>query len=183
MSSDAIIRQIDADLAKLAGRVERLERVESPMTGGSLHPPVTLAPSADAIMDIAAQVLSLDTQTANTVLAGPTSGAAAAPDFRALVFADMPVLPYIAKIADYTATAADYTIAVTCSVVDITITLPAAATCAGRIYNIKKMDATAFHVIIDGNGAETIDGDATVTITGQYDNVPIQSTGAAWIIL
>ena len=34
------------------------------------------------------------TTTANTVFAGPTSGGAAAPGFRALVAADLPVLPY-----------------------------------------------------------------------------------------
>jgi hypothetical protein len=36
--------------------------------------------------------LSLDTQTANRVLAGPTTGSAAAPTFRALVAADLPVM-------------------------------------------------------------------------------------------
>jgi hypothetical protein len=37
---------------------------------------------------------SWNTQTANYVLAGPTTGAAAVPTFRALVAADIPVLPY-----------------------------------------------------------------------------------------
>lgn len=37
-------------------------------------------------------VITLKTQTANTVLAGPTSGGAAAPTFRALVAADIPSL-------------------------------------------------------------------------------------------
>lgn len=36
------------------------------------------------------------TQTANTALAGPTSGGAALPTFRALVVADIPALPYAA---------------------------------------------------------------------------------------
>jgi hypothetical protein len=36
--------------------------------------------------------LSLDTQTANRVLAGPTTGSAAAPTFRALVAADLPAM-------------------------------------------------------------------------------------------
>jgi len=38
---------------------------------------------------------SLLTQTANTVLAGPTSGGALAPTFRSLVAGDIPSLPYI----------------------------------------------------------------------------------------
>jgi hypothetical protein len=37
---------------------------------------------------------SLNTQTANTVFAGPTTGGAAAPTFRALVAADIPALSY-----------------------------------------------------------------------------------------
>jgi hypothetical protein len=36
---------------------------------------------------------TLSTQTANTVFAGPTTGSAAAPTFRALVFADLPAIP------------------------------------------------------------------------------------------
>jgi hypothetical protein len=35
--------------------------------------------------------VTLDTQTANTLFAGPTTGAAAAPTFRAMVLADLPV--------------------------------------------------------------------------------------------
>ncbi len=38
--------------------------------------------------------LSMDNQNANIVLAGPSTGAAAAPAFRALVAADIPSLPY-----------------------------------------------------------------------------------------
>jgi hypothetical protein len=38
---------------------------------------------------------ALATQTANTVYAGPTSGGAAVPSFRALVAADLPVLPCV----------------------------------------------------------------------------------------
>lgn len=38
--------------------------------------------------------LSMDSQSANTVLAGPTSGGAVAPAFRTLVAGDIPSLPY-----------------------------------------------------------------------------------------
>jgi hypothetical protein len=43
----------------------------------------------DGVVDAAASV-NLGTQTANTMLAGPTTGAAATPTFRALVAADLP---------------------------------------------------------------------------------------------
>lgn len=58
---------------------------------------ITLSSGADAVLAISApspgQQISLDTQTANTVFAGPTSGGAAVPTFRALVAADIPVGP------------------------------------------------------------------------------------------
>lgn len=51
---------------------------------------VTLAADADVLLSLSGQELGLDTQTANRVFAGPASGAAADPTFRALVDADMP---------------------------------------------------------------------------------------------
>ena len=56
---------------------------------------LTLSSAADGILSVTApgpgQQIGLDTQTANTVLAGPTSGGAATPTFRALVAADLPI--------------------------------------------------------------------------------------------
>ena len=54
------------------------------------HAPVTLNADADTILGLSTQQITLDTQTANRVLAGPTSGAAAIPTFRALVADDIP---------------------------------------------------------------------------------------------
>lgn len=54
------------------------------------HAAVTLAADADAVLSLSTQEIGLDTQTANTVFAGPTSGGAADPTFRALVAADVP---------------------------------------------------------------------------------------------
>jgi hypothetical protein len=59
----------------------------------SAHNPVTLNADADTILALSTQQIGLDTQTANCVLAGPTTGAAAVPTFRALVAADIPALP------------------------------------------------------------------------------------------
>jgi len=54
------------------------------------HDAVTLAADADTILGLSTQQITLDTQAANTVLAGPESGAAADPTFRALVVDDLP---------------------------------------------------------------------------------------------
>lgn len=64
-----------------------------------------------------------------------------------------------------------------------TATLAAAAALTGKIYHIKKVDAGAGLVTIDGNGGETIDGDLTPDITTQFESVTIVSDGSNWHIL
>lgn len=57
---------------------------------GSTHAAVTLDANADTLLSLSTQVVGLDTQAANRMLAGPTTGVAAVPTFRALVAADLP---------------------------------------------------------------------------------------------
>ncbi len=87
------------------------------------------------------------------------------------------------KTATYTATASDYTILCNNTSGAITINLPAAAGCSGRIYVIKKISAIFNNVVIDGNASENIDGSTTRTLTAQYETVRIQSDGSNWFIL
>jgi hypothetical protein len=65
----------------------------------------------------------------------------------------------------------------------VTYTLPAASGCQGRVYNIKKIDASANTVVIDGNASETIDGALTQTISTQWQCISIQSDGSNWMII
>ena len=53
------------------------------------HAVVSLAASADVLLGLSTQELSLDTQAANLIFCGPASGAAAAPTFRSLVATDL----------------------------------------------------------------------------------------------
>jgi len=70
-----------------------LQELETAVEGvGGGHDAVTLAADIDAILGLSTQELSLDTQSANTVFAGPASGADADPTFRALVADDIPDL-------------------------------------------------------------------------------------------
>jgi Cu/Ag efflux protein CusF len=82
----------------------------------------------------------------------------------------------------YTAAAATV-ILVDATSAAITVNLPAASGKAGRLYTIKKIDASANTVTIDGNAAETIDGAATVVILLQYAVVRIVCDGANWHIV
>lgn len=90
-------------------------------------------------------------------------------------------LPYVAKSASYPATNNDCVIACTGP---ITITLPTAVGNTGKVFYIKKMNTGALtDVTVACNGAETIDGSATGTITKQYTTLAVTSTGAVWIII
>ena len=67
---------------------------------------------------------------------------------------------------------------------DITITLPAVASSAGRIYHIKKVGATNNDdevVITPTDG--TLDGAATYTLNYQYESVTVVCDGSNWFIV
>ena len=86
------------------------------------------------------------------------------------------------KSANYTAVANDH-ILMTTGAGDKTVTLPAAASNANKKILVTKVDAAAGNVIIDGNGAETINGQLTAAISYQYDTITLKCTGTEWIII
>ncbi len=67
------------------------------ITGSDHHASVTLAASADTLLGLSGQSISLDNQASLTMLAGPTSGAAASPTFRALTSGDLPAHDMLTK--------------------------------------------------------------------------------------
>lgn len=91
--------------------------------------------------------------------------------------------PYAAKSASYTLTATDYTVTFDASGAARTATLPTAVGITGRIYVVKKTDSSGNAVTVDGDGAETIDGATTVTLSTQYAGRVIQSDGANWQVI
>jgi hypothetical protein len=58
--------------------------------------------------------------------------------------------------------------------------LPTAADNAGREITFKKIDTGAGYVVIEGEGAETINGTANFTLNYQYDWVTLVCDGTAW---
>ena len=80
-------------------------------------------------------------------------------------------------------TAADYTLLADATSGAVVVNLPAAASNAGVIFNVKKIDAGGNAVTLTANGADLIDGSGTRAITTQYSSVRIQSNGSAWYIL
>ena len=65
----------------------------------------------------------------------------------------------------------------------ITVTLPSASGHEGRIYHVKKIDASVNAIIVDGADAETIDGELTQTFSVQYESLQIVCDGSNWHIL
>jgi len=84
--------------------------------------------------------------------------------------------------ADLTLTTSHRFIRCDASAGPIVVTLPAAASNAGRKYCVKKIDSSANSVTIDGNASDTIDGDATAVIVSQYEEVSVVSDGSNWDI-
>ncbi|MBX9806885.1 MAG: hypothetical protein K2X95_03700 [Flavobacteriaceae bacterium] len=65
----------------------------------------------------------------------------------------------------------------------ITIILPAASNCEGRVYTIKKDMNSTNDVTIDGAGSETIDGAATYVLSDVLGSLTIASNGTEWKII
>lgn len=64
-----------------------------------------------------------------------------------------------------------------------TITLPPAPKHKGRAVYVKRLNAGANNVTIDGSGSETIDGAANTVLTTQWESRTLFSDGSNWLIL
>lgn len=91
--------------------------------------------------------------------------------------------PTAAKTATFTATSAEYILLCNAENVSLVINLPTAVAIKGKIFIIKKVDASNNSVTIDGNEAETIDGGLTAIITTQFESLTIVSDNANWNII
>lgn len=76
--------------------------------------------------------------------------------------------------------ATDGAIFLDCSAGPVTFNLTAAASVSGKIFFVQKIDATANAGTLDPNGAETINGASTFTLSRQWSAALIYSDGAAW---
>ena len=68
------------------------------VTSVGLTAPAQFSVSGSPLTGAGTLGLTWNTEAANIVLAGPSSGGAALPTFRALVAADIPSLPYVASV-------------------------------------------------------------------------------------
>lgn len=102
-------------------------------------------------------------------------------------FIDALVVPFarlrlqsVTKTANYSITTADRLVYGNTASGNITLTLPAAASVvANTVYSIEKT-AAANTLTIDGNGSETVNGAANVTLTAVDSRYDLISDGTAW---
>jgi hypothetical protein len=89
----------------------------------------------------------------------------------------------VSKTTTYTAGDTEEIVLADATAGAFTVTLPTAASKSGFIYTVKKTDSSAAAVTIDGDGAETIDGDASVDLASQDKVISVVSDGSNWWIV
>ncbi len=72
---------------------------------------------------------------------------------------------------------------VLCNTGPYTVTLPAAASNAGKVYYIKNIDAQGDIITLDGNASETIDGNTTYLLNVSNHALRIICDGSNWYVL
>lgn len=94
--------------------------------------------------------------------------------YKALVFADSP----------YTVLVGNEVVSGDCTAGQITSNLPAIASFRGLSLTFIKSDNSANSLVLDGNGAETIAGQATVSLLSQWDAITLYAppTGTDWLV-
>jgi hypothetical protein len=132
----------------------------------------------------AGTVASASVATVNTIAERDNNGDS---NFRrvvgnsAVVSSGCLAMLYATKTADYTATdEVNGLISVTVGAANRTVTLPPAATLAGMVVGVKRLDATEFTLTVDGTGSETIDGQASTYVNAQYETAWFLSDGSNW---
>lgn len=122
------------------------------VTSVAMTVPNVLSVAGSPVTTSGTLAVTLATQSANLVFAGPTSGGAVAPTFRALVAADIPTTNALRKRLTADVTNATTTFA---SLTDLSVTLGAAGTYVGtmKIYCNNSTAAEGIKIDFSGGGA------------------------------
>lgn len=91
-------------------------------------------------------------------------------------------LTVVTKTANYTLTSSDQVVLADATSGAFTLLLPAAASNSGKVFYIKKIDATANGITIDGNASELIDGELTQTMFDSMQAITLISDGGNWYV-
>lgn len=152
------------------------------VTSVTLTVPSIMSVSGSPITTSGTFAVTLQTQSANTIFAGPTSGSAATPAFRAMTFKDLPTnYPIASKTANYNVTDNDFTIILTTNA-GIVATLPSAVGRSGRMFIIKNYGCSP-SVGVAPSGSELLDGSNSASPILLNAANTVQSDGTSWWIV
>ncbi len=87
------------------------------------------------------------------------------------------------KTTAYTVTTLDGVVVGDATSAAFTFTLYTAVGNSGRVVHIKRINAGANAITIDGSGSETIDGAATYVLGSQWEAVTLVSNNVGWLVL
>jgi hypothetical protein len=147
---------------------------------------IGLTTHVSGLLPVANGGTGVATASANTVFAGPTSGASAPPAFRALVAADITGLTNsapVTKTADFSVAASDLWLINNKSGSTCTVTLPAASSYSGRIlhfqnYQVQALVSASSNVVpIAGGSAGT-----SILVASSGDQATLVSDGTNWLM-
>jgi hypothetical protein len=147
---------------------------------------IGLTTHVSGILPVANGGTGVATASANTVFAGPITGADAPPAFRALVAADITGLTYsapVTKTADFSVAASDLWLINNKSGSTCTVTLPAASSYTGRIlhfqnYQVQALVSASSNVVpISGGAAGT-----SILVASSGDQATLVSDGTNWLM-
>lgn len=93
------------------------------------------------------------------------------------------VLQSVTKTANYTVGLGDHLVYGDTTSGNVTLTLPALSGVTQNVVYSFQKTAAANSLVIDGNGSETVNGNANVTLTAQHARVDLVSNGSQWLTI
>ena len=140
---------------------------------GMTVPAALLSVTPSTITTSGSFALSLTTESANQIFAGPSSGSAATPTFRALTTADIPALPY----GTGTVTSVSGTGTVNGITLTGTVTTSGSLTLGGTLGGIGNSQLTNSSITINGTSTSLGGSISVGTVTSVTGTAPVVSSG------
>ena len=183
---DLLYANTTTTLAKLPDVATGNALISGGVNTAPLWGKIGLTTHVSGILPVANGGTNVATAAANTVFAGPTSGASAPPAFRALVAADITGLTFsapVTKTADFSVAASDLWLINNKSGSTCTVTLPTASAYSGRIlhfqnYQVQALVSASSNVVpIAGGAAGT-----SMLVASSGDQATLVSDGTNWLM-
>lgn len=183
---DLLYANTTTTLAKLADVATGNALISGGVGVAPSYGKIGLTTHVSGILPVANGGTNVATASANTVFAGPTSGADAPPAFRALVAADITGLTFsapVTKTADFSVAVSDLWLINNKSGSTCTVTLPTASAYTGRIlhfqnYQVQALVSASSNVVpIAGGAAGT-----SILVASSGDQATLVSDGTNWLM-